>query len=96
MSISWIVGLGERSVHAPLHNSRYSPFGVPVVGQQVEGPYTKIGGYNVANTLYPLVNQHAVLHNFVDAHFAIAMDEGVVNNQVKTMAVFGLLLPDKK
>ena len=96
MSISWIVGLGERTVHAPLHNSRYSPFGVPVVGQQVEGPYTKVGGYNVANTLYPLVNQHAVLHNFVDAHFAIAMDEGVVNNQVKTMAVFGLLLPDKK
>jgi hypothetical protein len=24
------------------------------------------------------------------------MDEGVVNNQSKTMAVFGLLLPDKK
>lgn len=96
MCISWIVGIGERTVHAPLHNSRYSPLGVPVKGQQVEGPYTKVGGYNVANTLYPFTNNHAVLHNFVDAHFAIAMDEGVVNNQAKTMAIFGLLLPDKK
>ncbi len=99
MCISWIVGLGERTVHAPLHNSRYSPSGMPVAGQQVEGPYTKVGGYNVKNTFYPAPVDNApvaVLHNFVDAHFAIAMDEGVVNNQAKSMAVFGLLLPDKQ
>lgn len=96
MCTSWVIGLGERTVHAPLHNSRYSPAGMPTIGQQVEGPYTKIGGYNVANTMYPVKENHAVLHNFVDAHFAIAMDEGVVNNQCKTMAIFGLLLPDKE
>ena len=34
------------------------------------------------------------MHTFVDCHFAIGMDEGIVNNQVIDMAVFGLLLPD--
>lgn len=97
MCISWVVGLGERSVHAPLHNSRYSPFGVPVKGQQVEGPYMNVNGYNVAETMYPRPSKtSAIMYQFVDTHFSIAMDEGVVNNQSKTMAIFGLLLPDKK
>lgn len=96
MCTSWIVGIGERSVRAPLHNSRYSPFGRPVKGQQVEGPYQNVGGYNVPNTMYPRPSSVGVMYQFVDANFAIAMDEGVVNNQSKTMAVFGLMLPDKK
>ncbi|MBO7298451.1 MAG: glycoside hydrolase family 9 protein [Kiritimatiellae bacterium] len=97
MCLSWVIGIGERTVHAPLHNSRYSPFGKPVKGQQVEGPYMNVGGYNVPDTMYPRPSRsNAIMYQFVDAHFAIAMDEGVVNNQSKTMAVFGLLLPDKK
>ena len=56
-----------------------------------------VGGYNVPETMYPRPSRsNAIMYQFVDAHFAIAMDEGVVNNQSKTMAVFGLLLPDKK
>ncbi len=34
------------------------------------------------------------MHAFVDCHFAIAMDEGLVVTQALDMALFGLLLPD--
>ena len=36
----------------------------------------------------------ATLHNFVDATFALAMNEGMVSHQALDMAVLGLLLPD--
>ena len=95
LGLSWIVGLGQRTIRAPLHNSRYRPAGVAVDGIQAEGPNGKGAGYNYKNTVYP---QHddafAVLHSFIDAHFAIAMDEGMVPHQALAMALFGLLQPD--
>jgi hypothetical protein len=92
---SFIVGLGTRTVHAPLHNSRYSHLGEVVSGQQVEGPVQGANGYRVAETAYPAVRENfASLQTFVDCHFAIDMDEGVVASQAKTMAAFGLLLRD--
>lgn len=92
---SYIVGLGTRTVHAPLHNSRYCHLGEVVPGQQVEGPVQAAGGYRVAETAYPPPRDNfAALQHFVDCHFAIDMDEGVVASQAKTMAAFGLLLPD--
>ena len=92
---SFIVGLGTRTVRAPLHNSRYCHLGEVVPGQQVEGPVQGANGYRVAETAYPQVRENfASLQTFVDCHFAIDMDEGVVASQAKTMAVFGLLLPD--
>ena len=94
---SWVVGLGARTVRAPLHNSRYSHFGEVVRGIQVEGPHQRGVGYRVAETAWPKINEKfASLYTFVDAHFAIAMDEGVVTSQAKTMAAFGLLLGDRK
>jgi predicted MPP superfamily phosphohydrolase len=53
--------------------------------------------YRVAETAYP-PNQpkFASLQTFVDCHFAIGMDEGLVSTQAKSMAAFGLLLPDRK
>ena len=61
---------------------------------QAEGPYGKGGGYNYESTVYPpLRRDFAVMHTFVDCHFAIAMDEGMVRNQALSMALFGLLLP---
>ena len=93
---SYITGLGARPVHAPLHNSRYSHLGEVVPGQQVEGPVQSGDGYRVAEVAYPPVRDNfAGLQSFVDCHFAINMDEGVVSAQVKTMAAFGLLLPDR-
>ncbi len=92
---SFIVGLGTRTVRAPLHNSRYSHLGEVVPGQQVEGPVQGANGYRVAEIAYPAVRENfASLQNFVDCHFAIDMDEGVVASQAKTMAAFGLLLRD--
>ena len=86
---------GTRTVHAPLHNSRYCHLGEVVAGQQVEGPVQKGDGYRVAETAYPPSRtDFANLQTFVDCHFAIDMDEGVVSSQVKTMAAFGLLLRD--
>lgn len=94
MSISWITGFGGRRIHAPLHNSRYSPGG-PVVGLQGEGPVASGQAYNWKETAVPPVQKGVgALYTFSDSHFAIGMDEGVVNNQAKTMAAFGLLLPD--
>lgn len=93
---SYIVGLGTRTVRAPLHNSRYSHLGEVVAGQHVEGPVQSGDGYRVAETAFPPIRKDfAILHTFVDAHFAIDMDEGLVTAQAKSMAAFGLLLPER-
>jgi hypothetical protein len=82
-------------VRAPLHNSRYSHLGEVVDGMQVEGPLERGEGYRVADTAYPpLRPDFANLYTFVDGHFAIAMDEGIVRSQAEALAMFGLLLPD--
>ncbi len=95
LGLCWVTGLGERTIRAPLHNSRYRPEGTVVDGMQGEGPVSSGGGYNYVDTVYPKHDRYfASMHTFVDCHFAIGMDEGVVNNQVLDMALFGLLLPD--
>ena len=95
LGLCWITGLGERTIRAPLHNSRYRPEGTVVDGLQGEGPVSSGGGYNYVDTVYPKHERtFASMHTFVDCHFAIGMDEGIVNNQVLDMALFGLLLPD--
>ena len=95
MNLSWVVGLGSQTIRAPLHNSRYSKFGMPVRGMQSEGPNQRGEGYNYGETVYPKhSDSFAVMHAFIDSSFAIAMDEGVVPLQAKSMALFGALLPD--
>ena len=95
MSICWMTGFGGRRIHAPLHNSRYSPDG-PVAGLQAEGPVSSGKAYNWVETAVPAPRKEsASLYTFSDCHFAIGMDEGVVNAQAKTLAAFGVLLPDK-
>ena len=96
MNLSWIVGLGSRTVRAPLHNSRFNPTGFSVPGLQVQGPDVKGREYRFSETLYPKLANTANLYAFVDAIFAIGMDEGTVIHQAETMAAFGLLLPDAK
>ena len=97
LGLCWITGLGERTIRAPLHNSRYRPEGEVADGQQAEGPWARGGGYNYEDTVYPKHDPlFAPMHNHVDCHFAIGMDEGVVNHQALDMAVLGLLLPDAK
>ena len=92
MGLSWITGLGERTIRCPLHNSRYRPEGLPADGLQAEGPNARFAGYSYKDTAYPRCTERfAVLNEFADVHFAIAMDEPVVNNMANTMMVFGLL-----
>lgn len=94
---SYIVGIGTRTVRAPLHNSRYSHFGEVVDGMQVNGPFERGDGYNFVETAYPKIrNDFANLYTFADCHFAIGMDEGLVRSQAEAMAIFGLMLPDGK
>ena len=96
LNLSWVVGLGTRTIRAPLHNSRYNPTGMPVDGQHAEGPYAKGKAYNYLETVYPPhSDRFAVMHAFIDSHFAIAMDEGMVSRQAETLAAFGALLPDR-
>ena len=93
---SWIVGAGSRTVRAPLHNCRYCEAGEVVDGVQEEGPNQAGPGYNVKETAYPPLKENfASLYTHVDAHFAIDMNEPMVTSMVQTMAVFGLLLPDR-
>jgi hypothetical protein len=95
--LCYITGLGSRTIHAPLHNSRYSHFGEVAAGQQVQGPNQRGEGYGVAETAFPRLRENfASLYTFVDSHFAISMDEGTVVTQARSMAAFGLLLPDRK
>ena len=92
MGLSWITGLGSRTVRCPLHNSRYRPAGLPVDGMQVEGPNKNFAGYSYKDTAYPRCQERfAIMQHYADVHFAIAMDEPVVNNMANTMMVFGLL-----
>ncbi len=96
LNLSWIVGVGSNSVHAPLHNSRFNPTGFSVRGMQVQGPDNKGREYNYADTLFPKRDNTPPLYCFIDSIFAIGMDEGTVISQAETMAAFGLLLPDRK
>ena len=94
---SYIVGLGGRTVRAPLHNSRFSHFGEVVPGMQVQGPNQRGEGYQIVETAFPPIRaDFASLYTYVDAHFAIAMDEGTIPSQARCMALFGLLRPDPK
>jgi len=96
LNISWIVGLGSNSIHAPLHNSRFNPTGFSVKGMQSQGPDDRGKEYSYVATLFPKRDSTPPLYCFVDAIFAIGMDEGTVIHQAETMAAFGLLLPDVK
>lgn len=96
LNICWIVGLGSNSIHAPLHNSRFNPSGFSVAGMQAQGPDNCGKEYGYTATLYPKRDNTPPLYCFVDAIFAIEMDEGTVIHQAETMAAFGLLLPDVK
>jgi endoglucanase len=92
MGLSYIKGLGTRTLRCPLHNSRYRPEGVPVDGLEGQGPAQSGPGYSYKETAYPAHNDaFAQLYTFVDCHFAIAMDEPTVNNMANTALVFGLL-----
>ena len=96
LNLSWIVGLGSNGIHAPLHNSRFNPTGFSVRGMQAQGPDDKGKEYSYTDTLFPKRDKTPSLYCFVDAIFAIGMDEGTVIHQAETMAAFGLLLPDVK
>jgi len=96
LNICWIVGLGSNSIHAPLHNSRFNPTGFSVAGMQGQGPDDRGKEYGYTATLFPKRDNTPPLYCFIDSIFAIEMNEGTVNNQAETMAVFGLLLPDVK
>ena len=94
---SFVMGLGGRTVRAPLHNSRYSHFGEVVPGMHVQGPLQRAEGYSIKETAHPKIREDfAPLYNYVDAHFAIAMNEGTIPSQARAMALFGLLRPDSK
>jgi endoglucanase len=95
LGLSYITGLGVRRVRAPLHNSRYGESGEVAPGMQVQGPNQKGPGYRVQETAYPRLREDfAVLYTFVDNHFAIEMNEGTMIPMARTMAAFGLMLPD--
>ena len=96
LDLCWIVGLGSNSVHAPLHNSRFNPTGFSVRGMHVQGPDDGGKEYNYTNTLFPKRDKTPSLYCYIDAIFAIGMNEGTVGHQAETMAAFGLLLPDVK
>ena len=94
---SFVVGLGGRTVRAPLHNSRFSHFGEVVPGMNVQGPNQKGDSYNVKETAYPKIRpDFAPLYTYVDSTFAIAMNEGTVPSMARLMALFGILRPDAK
>ena len=92
IGISYITGLGARTIRCPLHNSRYRVEGVAVDGLHGQGPNEKAPGYAYTDTVYPWhKDKFANLQELADVHFCIAMDEPTVNNMVNTMFIFGLL-----
>ncbi|MCQ2293849.1 MAG: glycoside hydrolase family 9 protein, partial [Bacteroidaceae bacterium] len=53
MGLSWITGLGQRTIRCPLHSSRYRPGGMPVAGLQAQGPNRNGDGYSWRETVFP-------------------------------------------
>lgn len=97
LGLSWITGIGERTIRCPLHNSRYSAAGTAAIGLHGQGPNRAFAGYSCAETAYPrLKERFAIMQNFADLHFAIAMNEPTVSNMANTMFVFGLLAENAK
>ena len=95
MGLGYVTGIGSRTVRAPLHNSRYSARGEVIDGFNVQGPHQAGEGYNVRETTFPpIITDFATLYTFVDAHFAIAMDEGVAGQLADNLAAFSYLMPD--
>ncbi|RMH57051.1 MAG: hypothetical protein D6679_07970 [Candidatus Hydrogenedentota bacterium] len=96
LSLSYIVGLGERTIRAPLHNSRFGFLkGEVASGLQCQGPNEQNPGYRMNEIAYPKTERKfAALYHYADAHIAIAMNEGTMGSLANTMAAFGLLLPD--
>ncbi len=95
LGLSYITGLGARTIRAPLHSSRFGATGEVAAGLQCQGPNFRGDGYRISETAYPALREDfAPLYTFVDAHFAIAMDEGVTSAMARSMAVFGLLQED--
>lgn len=92
LGLSWITGLGERTIRCPLHNSRYRDTGFPADGLHAQGPSQRGEGYSWKECAYPAHNEgFAVMYAFSDVHFAIAMNEPVVRSMANTLFVFGLL-----
>ena len=92
MGLSWITGLGVRTVRCPLHNSRYRSDGVAADGLEVQGPMQHGNGYCFTETAYPWFKAGKnKMHAFADVHFCISMDEPTANNMANTMMIFGLL-----
>lgn len=92
IGISYITGLGQRTIRCPLHNSRYRADGCPVDGLQGQGPNQHGDGYAYRGVSYPWFKKgFGILQNLSDVHFEIGMDEPTVNNMANTMMIFGLL-----
>ena len=92
LGLSWITGLGQRTIRCPLHSSRYRPGGMPVAGLQAQGPNRNGDGYSWRETVFPAHDPtFAVMQAFSDLHYAIVMNEPTVNNMANTLMVFGLL-----
>ena len=61
----------------------------------VQGPNQRGEGYQIKETAHPRIREDfASLYTYVDATFAISMDEGTIPSQARCMALFGLLRPD--
>ena len=92
LGLSWITGLGERTIRCPLHNSRYRDTGFPVAGLQAQGPNQRGEGYSWTACAYPWFSgKLAIMYAFSDLHFAIAMDEPTVDNMARSFFVFSLI-----
>ena len=70
------------------------PPGGPSRGRHAgRGANKNFAGYSYKDTAYPRCQERfAIMQHYADVHFAIAMDEPVVNNMANTMVVFGLLV----
>ncbi len=93
LGLSWVTGLGERTIRCPLHNSRYRDTGFPVDGLQAQGPNQRGEGYSWVECAYPAFSgSFAPMYAFSDLHFAIVMDEPTMPNMVNAFFVFSLIM----
>ena len=95
LNLSWITGLGDRSIYGPLHLWGWNTYqGVVPPGLQSEGPHDDRGLEAWHPGLVPGLAETPDYYQYFDIRYLPGTQEGITLNMVKTAVMFALLLPE--
>jgi len=92
LGLSWIVGIGDRTVTGPAHISGWHTWqGIVPPGLQTEGPIHDLSLGGGGGYIVPAFAERPVFYKYDDTRFIIPMHEGVCVNFAYTAAAFSAI-----